>query len=783
MEIEKVAVIGSGVMGSGIAAQVANAGVPVVLMDIVPDSAESRNALAEGAIARLLKQDPAPLMHKRNARLIEPANLEDDLGKLGDCDWIVEAVLEDLHVKNTVYNKINLWKKAGAAVTSNTSTIPLARLLDGMNEDFAAGFFITHFFNPPRYMRLLEIVSGPRTDPATVDAVHRFCDVALGKTVIACRDTPGFIANRVGGYWIQTAINGAMDLGLTVEEADAVGGRPMGVPKTGIFGLMDLVGIDLMPQVAASMMASLAADDPYVRDFREHDLVRRMIESGYTGRKGKGGFYRLNREGGGPVKNSGVKKSGIKEAIDLATGDYAPSRRSELESARAGAKDLRALVEHEDRGGQWAWQVLSNVIGYSAALVPEIADSVADVDAGMRLGYAWKWGPFELADRIGPDYVARRLRNEGREVPALLDRVGDARFYRVEDGRLQVFGMDGVYRPVERPDGVLLLEDIKRASEPIERNGSASLWDIGDGVACFEIHTRMNALDPDVVTLLQKSLKRVEKEFKALVLYNEGTNFSVGANIGLALFAANVGVWPMIEGMIESGQKAMKAMKYAAFPVVAAPSGMALGGGCEMLLHAAAVQAHAETYTGLVEAGVGVVPGWGGCKEMVTRHTLNGKRPAGPMPPVAKAFEHISTAAVAKSAQEARDMLILRDGDGITMNRDRLLYDAKQKALSLIDGYEKPEPVDLSLPGPNGKAALDLAVEGFRLQGKALPHDVTVAGEVATVLTGGDTDVTQTVSEDRLYKLERESFVRLLRTEPTLARIEHMLDTGKPLRN
>ncbi len=778
MEIEKVAVIGSGTMGSGIAAQVANAGVPVVLMDIVPEGAESRNALAEGAIARLLKQDPAPLMHKRNARLIEPANLEDDLGKLRDCDWIVEAVLEDLGVKNTVYNKIKLYKKPGTAVTSNTSTIPLARLLDGMDDGFAANFFITHFFNPPRYMRLLEIVSGAQTDPATVDAVRRFCDVALGKTVIACNDTPGFIANRIGGYWIQTAINGAMDLGLTVEEADAVGGRPMGVPRTGIFGLMDLVGIDLMPQVAASMIASLPADDPYVRDFREHDLVRRMIESGYTGRKGKGGFYRLNREGGGPEK-----KSRVKESIDLATGEYAPSRGSELESARAGAKDLRALVEHEDRGGQWAWRVLSNVIGYSAALVPEIADSVADVDAAMRLGYAWKWGPFELADRIGPDYVAGRLRVEGREVPALLDLVGDGRFYRVEDGRLQVFVMDGVYRPVERPDGVLLLEDIERAGEPIERNGSASLWDIGDGVACFEIHTRMNALDPDVITLLQKSLKQVEKEFKALVLYNEGTNFSVGANIGLALFAANVGVWPMIEGMIESGQKAMKAMKYAAFPVVAAPSGMALGGGCEMLLHAAAVQAHAETYTGLVEAGVGVLPGWGGCKEMVTRHTLNGKRPSGPMPPVARAFEHISTAAVAKSAQEARDMLILRDGDGITMNRDRLLYDAKQKALSLIDGYKKPEPVDLSLPGPNGKAALDLAVEGFRLQGKALPHDVTVAGEVATVLTGGDTDVTQTVSEDRLYKLERESFVRLLRTEPTLARIEHMLDTGKPLRN
>ena len=777
MDIKKVAVIGSGVMGSGIAAQVANAGVPVVLMDIVPEGAENRNALAEGAVARLLKQDPAPFMHKRNATLIEPANLDDDLGKLADCDWIVEAVLEDLAVKYTVYNKINLSIKPGAAVTSNTSTIPLARLLDGLDDGlddgFAAGFFITHFFNPPRYLRLLETVSGPRTDPAIVAAVSRFCDIRLGKTVIACNDTPGFIANRIGGYWIQSAINGALDLGLTVEEADAVGGRPMGVPRTGVFGLMDLVGIDLIPQVAASMTASLPPDDPYVRDFREHDLVRRMIETGHTGRKGRGGFYRLNREGGGKVK----------ESLDLATGDYAPSRRSELESARAGAKDLRALVDHPDRGGQWAWRVLSNVIGYSAALVPEIADSVADVDAAMRLGYAWKRGPFELADRLGPAYVAGRLRAEGRDVPALLDTVGDGTFYRVEDGSLQVFGADGAYRPVERPEGVLLLEDIKRASEPIARNGSASLWDIGDGVVCFEVHTRMNALDPDVVTLLQKSLKLVEKEYRALVLYNEGTNFSVGANLGLALFAANVGVWPMIEGMLENGQKAMKAMKYAAFPVVAAPSGMALGGGCELLLHAAAVQAHAETYAGLVEAGVGVLPGWGGCKEMLVRHTRDEARPNGPLPPVARSFEYISTAAVAKSAQEARDMHILRESDGITMNRDRLLYDAKQKGLSLLDGYEKPEPVELSLPGPNGRAALDLAVEGFALQGLALPHDRIVAGEIAAVLTGGATDVTETVSEDRLFALERESFMKLLKTEPTLARIEHMLDTGKPLRN
>ncbi|MGH7006327.1 MAG: enoyl-CoA hydratase/isomerase family protein, partial [Alphaproteobacteria bacterium] len=362
------------------------------------------------------------------------------------------------------------------------------------------------------------------------------------------------------------------------------------------------------------------------------------------------------------------------------------------------------------------------------------------------------------------------LKAEGRKVPALLEKVGAGTFYRVENGTLQQFTPAGKYADVKRPEGVLLLADIKRRSKPIVRNGSASLWDIGDGVACFEIHTKMNAIDNDVADLLSKSLDHVGKNMKALVLYNEGDNFSVGANIGLALFAANVGVWPMIESLIEGGQKAYKRMKYSPFPVVGAPSGMALGGGCEMLLHSAAVQAHAETYTGLVEVGVGVLPAWGGSKEMVARWAAAKKPGNGPMPPIAKAFEMISTAQVAKSAAEARDMLILRPADGITMNRDRLLYDAKQKALALVAaGYKPPQPVELRLPGPGGKAALDLAVEGFRLQGKALPHDAVVSSEVAFVLTGGDTDITEVTTEDKMLALERAGFMKLLRTPATLA--------------
>ena len=775
MNIQKAAVIGAGVMGSGIAAQIANAGVPVVLLDIVPKGANDRSAVAKGAIEKALKTDPAPFMHKNNARLVTAGNLEDDLGQLKDCDWICEVVIERLDIKHDVFRKIEANRKPGSIVTSNTSTIPLAKLAEGMPENFQRDFAITHFFNPPRYMRLLEIVAGPKSRPEAIAALAQFADKRLGKTVIHCKDTPGFVANRIGTMWIQAALNAAMDHGLTVEEADLVAGRPMGFPKTGIFGLLDLVGIDLMPHVGKSMRAHLPASDPVVAEFREGSaaLIEKMIAEGYTGRKGKGGFYRINKEAGR-----------VKESKNLKTGAYAASVKAELESVSPGGKNLQKLVGHPDRGGKFAWDMLAKTLSYAAALVPEIADTIADVDDGMRYGYAWKWGPFELLDKIGPKWFADRLRAEKRPVPALLDKVGAGTFYKVENGKLLQFTPAGAYAEVKRPDGVLLLSDLKRRAKPLFKNGSASLWDLGDGVACFEVHTKMNALDADVTALLEKSIDHVGKSMKAMVIYNEGDNFSVGANIGLALFAANVGVWPMIEGMIEQGQKAMKKLKYASFPTVAAPSGMALGGGCEILLHSSAVQAHAETYTGLVEVGVGVLPGWGGCKEMVTRWSTNKKMPRGPMPGVAKAFELISTAQVAKSAQEAKDMMILRETDGVTMNRDRLLYDAKRKALALAEaGYKPPQPVELRLPGPIGKAALDMAVDGFRRIGKATPHDVTVSAAVATVLTGGKTDVVDLVNEDKLYKLELEGFMSLLKTPATLARIEHMLGTGKPLRN
>ena len=780
MAIERAAVIGAGVMGAGIAAHLANAGVPVLLLDIVPQSAPGsaagRSALAEGAIAKMLKADPAPFMWKRAAGLVTPGNLEDDFDKLADCDWIVEAVLEDPEVKRDLYRRLEGVRKDGSIVSSNTSTLPLKILTEGLPERFAGDFLITHFFNPPRYMALLELVAGDRTRPEAVAEIAAFGDRVLGKGIVHCHDTPGFVANRIGTFWLQCAVVETLDRGLTVEEADAVMGRPLGIPKTGVFSLLDLVGLDLMPKVDASLAKTLPKDDPYQGLRRPFPLLEKLIAEGYTGRKGKGGFYRLN-------KTTGARE---KEAIDLKTGDYAPAGKPSLASVSAARRGgAKALVAHADKGGAFAWAVMSQTLGYAASLVPEIAEDIPSVDRAMRLGYNWKYGPFELLDQLGAKDVAARLKEEGRAVPPLLQKAAEAEgFYRVADGRLQYLTVDGAYANVERGEGVLLLSDVKLKGAPLAKNGSASLWDIGDGVVCLEVHTKLNTIDPEVFKIIGKALEIVPKSHKALVVYNEASHFSAGANLGLAMFAANVGAWPTIEDMVAEGQKVYLALKRAPFPVVAAPSGLALGGGCEILLASDAVQAHAESYIGLVEAGVGVVPAWGGCKELLGRYARDPRRPKGPMPPVAAAFETIGMAKVAKSAFEAKELGFLRATDQVTFNRERLLADAKRRALALVEGYRPPEPLELFLPGPSGKASLAYALRDLYAKGQATDHDMVVAAELAEVLTGGaKADFTAAVSEDAVLKMERAAFMRLVKTPATLARVEHMLETGKPLRN
>ncbi len=767
MAIRKVCIIGAGVMGSGIAAQVANAGVPAVLLDVVPNNATDRNFLGKAALERLQKSEPAPLMSKAAAKLIDIGNIEDDLGKLGECDWIIEAVTEKLVAKQALYKKIDAARKKGSVLSSNTSTLPLHMLMQGMPASMRSDFCITHFFNPPRYMRLLEVVAGPETRPDAVVAVSEFADLMLGKAVVNAKDTPGFIANRIGVFWIQCAVNAARSLGLTVEEADAVMGKPCGFPKSGVFDLLDIVGLDLQPHIDASLRFALPQSDAYVQMPADFPLMRKLIADGFTGRKGKGGFYRLNREGG--------KKE--KQVIDLESGEYRLPSRVALESIAAAKDGLKALVMHPDRGGKFAWAVLSRTLAYAASLVPEIADDIADVDLAMRTGFNWKRGPFQMIDQLGAAWFADKLVEEGIAVPAQVRAAAKAgAFYK---GSEQL-GADGSYKPVARPHGALLLSDIKLKSQPLAKNASASVWDIGDGVACLEFHSKMNSIDPDTLTMAMKAIEVVGKGMKALVIHNEGENFSVGANLGLALFAANIGVWPAIEELVAQGQAVMKAIKFAPFPVIAAPAGMALGGGSEFILHCAGVQAHAELYMGLVEVGVGIIPGWGGCKEMLIRKQGAAN---GPMPAVMGAFEQISLAKVSKSAANAKELQYFRKHDGITMNKDRLLADAKALALKLAENYKPPLPVELRLPGKSGFAALTMAIQSYAQQGLALAHDVTVSTHLAKVLSGDNTDLTEFVSEDRVMELEKREFMKLVKSESTLLRMEAMLETGKPLRN
>jgi 3-hydroxyacyl-CoA dehydrogenase len=629
-------------------------------------------------------------------------------------------------------------------------------------------------------MRLMELVSGKETAPDVTETLARFCDVKLGKGVVRCHDTPGFIANRIGMMWMQAGLNAAEDNGITVEEGDAVAGKVMGFPSTGLFGLFDLVGIDLMPHVSSSMASNLTDTDLYREQYRDSPIIKRLIETGYTGRKGKGGFYRMNKSAGGRVK----------EAVDLKTGEYHVAGKPTFPSLDAALADrktgLKTLLSGDDKGAAFAWGMLSPTFAYSADLVGEIADTLVEVDDGMKLGYGWKFGPFELMDKIGTGWLAEQFKAKGKPVQKLLEIAAGRSFYRVEQGQLQFLGLDSEYHDVKRAEGVLLLQDIKRKSEPLSKNGSASLWDIGDGVVCLEFHSKANSLDPDIMGMIGKALGLIgdgQGKWKALVVANDADNFSVGANLGLVIFAINIAAYDQLEEMLGAGQQVYKALKYAPFPVVSAPAGRALGGGCEITLHSSAVQAHAETYMGLVEVGVGVLPGWGGCKELLARQIANPRLPKGPIPAVAATFQTISTAQVSKSAAEARDLLYLRETDGITMNRDRLLADAKARALSMVEGYKPPKPHEYHLPGPTGRTALNMAVHDFVTAGRATPYDVVVSDAVATVLTGGNTDYTETLTEDDLSTLERKNFIALCKNDGTVDRIEQMLTTGKPLRN
>jgi 3-hydroxyacyl-CoA dehydrogenase len=774
IEIKKVAVIGAGTMGSGIASHLANAGVPVVLLDVVAEGARDRNAIAEDAIRRLLESQPPAFMQRGNAKLITPGNIDDHLELVSDADWIAEAVVERLDVKHALYEKIGAARKIGAMVSSNTSTIPLSRLTENMPETLSRDFCITHFFNPVRYMRLLEIVAGPKTRREVIDTLSRFCDLMLGKGVVPCRDTPGFLANRVGVYALQVGIVEAAEAGLSVEQADALMGRPMGIPKTGVFGLYDLIGLDLMVDVASSLRSALPPEDAFHRVAAGIPLIARLIHRGYTGNKGKGGFYRQRPRDGEPLR----------EAIDLISGEYRPAERPALPAAIAGeSKGLRALVTHDDEFGRFAWRVLAKVLSYAASLIPEVADDPLPVDEAMKLGYSWSKGPFEMMDELGPAWFRKRIEADGMAVPPALERCGEEGFYRAKEARLERLTFSGSYLAVARAPGVIRLGDITRTRSPVASNEAASLWDVGDGVACVEFHTKANALGPDSMALVVEALDIVHDDFRALLFHSDAPHFSVGFNLDFVLAAAKEKAWSRLDAALDAFQSACLACRYAPFPVVAAPAGMSLGGGFEVLLHCDALQVHANTSMGLVETLVGLVPSGGGCKQMLRRWTRDAKGTEGRIRGALQAFAIVGMGKTASSPLEAKPLRFFADHDGLSMNRDRLLAEAKRRALDLAKGYARPDEPSFTALGAKGMDAMEAMLDELDGKGITRPHDLVVGRRLARVLCGGDGKEGETLSEDDLLALEREAFIALCNTAETVARIEHMLSTGRPLRN
>ncbi len=748
--VTAAAVIGAGSMGAGIAAQFANAGVPVLLMDV-------STAAAEAGIARQLKS--GGFMHPGRAALVTPCNTTDDLAKLADVDWIVEAVVENLAIKRELFARVDAVRAPHSVISSNTSTIPLAKLIEGQSERFAHDCLITHFFNPPRVMQLLEVVTGPATSPDAAAWVTAAGTDVLGKTALACRDTPGFIANRIGCFWIALAIIEAINAGLSVEEADAIVGAPFRIPPIGAFGVLDLIGVDLVEHVWGSLQSLLPKSDLlWSYDLGAQPLIQQMIAQKLLGRKSGSGFYRVNRDG--------AKRT--RDILDFATCTYRPERKVALAALTAAGRDLRKLCEQDDTVGRFAWRVLSQLVVYAATVGPDIAGSVADVDLGMRLGYGWAEGPFQIADRAGAAWIAGRLRAAGETVPPLLAKAAEA---------------GGFYAASTAPLPSTPLVRLSRSI--VFDNPSAALHDIGDGVACLEHRTKMNIFDNQVFDAIGVALADVPKHFRALVIGSDHARaFSAGADLGWYLAQVKNSDWAALEAFQIAGQERFLALKYAPFPVVAAAFGLALGGGCEVLLHCHEIVAHAELNVGLPESSVGLIPGWGGCTQMLLRWTRQPGGKRGPLAPASEAFSQILRAKVSSSALEARDMAILRAQDPIVMNRQNLLAAAKARALALADaGVAAKQPDLLYLPGPSGRAAMMVAAQTEHAAGRLSANDLAIAEGLATVMSGGDTDSLTPLTERQVCALEREAVLTVARRPATIARIEHMLATGKPLRN
>jgi 3-hydroxyacyl-CoA dehydrogenase len=787
--IRKAAVLGAGTMGSRIAAHLANAGLPVVLLDIAGDSA-ARSGIAAQSVDGLKKSKPAAFFDPALAARIAIGNFEDDLALLGGCDWVIEAVTENLAIKQSLIEKIVPHLRPDAILTTNTSGIPIASISAQVPEHLRKRFFGTHFFNPPRYMRLVEIIAPPDADPAAVEAVSHFCDLRLGKEVVFARDTPNFIANRIGVFIMLEAVRLMQTEDLTIEEVDALTGTAIGWPRTGTFRLADLVGLDVLAHVASNFAGSHPAEMPI--------FFRTMLERRWLGDKTKKGFYQKQKDDDGKE---------IRLVLDWKTLEYQPAVRPKIPSLEM-AKNSERLADRlpqllagdvkKDKAARFHWQLLSALWNYAADCLPEIADDVASVDRAMKAGFNWEMGPFQLWDAAGVGQTVARMKAAGEPVSANVEPLlasGATGWYRNEGE--ECFDLSRAsYRPVTKAAGIARVANFRSKETLVRHNPGASLVDLGDGVACLELHSKKNAIGEDIVRLVTETLRSdgdAVRNFEAFVISGDADNFSVGANLMQLLLSMQEGEWDDVDFAVRAFQRMTGSIKFCPRPVVVAPFGFCFGGGAEMALHAVRRQVHAELYMGLVEAGVGLLPGGGGCKEM----TLRALDSAGSIPhggrsdsveaveALRRNFETVAMAKVSTSAMEARRLCLLSHADGVTMNRERLVNDAKQLAREIANsGYAPPVPrTDIAAPGENMLATLKLGVHLMR-QGEFISdHDVKVANRVAYVLCGGAVTPGTPVSEQYLLDLEREGFLSLCGEKKTQERIAFTLKTGKPLRN
>ncbi|HLM02189.1 MAG TPA: 3-hydroxyacyl-CoA dehydrogenase/enoyl-CoA hydratase family protein [Pyrinomonadaceae bacterium] len=801
LRIGKAAVLGAGTMGAGIAAHLANAGIPTLLLDIAPreltpeeeaegatlESAQVRNRIVKSLFEAAKKLKPAPFMLSDNAALISIGNFADDLARIKDCDFVIEAVVENLEIKHRIFAEVEKHRKPGAIVASNTSGIPISSIAEPFSDDFKAHFLGIHFFNPPRYMKLVEVISTSWTKPEIACSVFGFLDERLGKGVVPAKDRPNFIANRIGVFSMMATIHEMIRMNLTPTEVDQITGKAIGHASSATFRTSDLVGLDVTAHVVNNLYPAIPEDEDR-EVFVLPDLIKTLLEKKLLGDKTKGGFFKKSTDAEG--------KREILE-LDLSTFEYKPQTKTKfasLDAARA-VEDLNArlktLVWGKDKVGEFLWNTSSRISRYAARRVPEIADTIVEIDDAIKWGFGWEIGVFEAWDAIGVAESVERMKAENKAVPANVEAMlaaGAKTFYKEENGSRYFFDFaTNAYKPIPAKQGVIILKSYKDQGRIIRKNSAATLLDIGDGVACLEFHSKMNAIGSDTMQMMKYAVEEVETNCTGLVIGNQGGNFSAGANLPLLLLAAQEEEWDDINLMIHTFQQANMRLRYSPKPVVVAPFGLTLGGGCEISLHGDRVRAAAETYMGLVEVGVGLIPGGGGTKEMTLRAMDSAKRTpdADAFAFIRKNFELLGMGKVAASAQEARAWGFLRNEDSISMNKDRLIADAKQVVIDLSkEGYVQPQPrADIPALGESGLATLKLGLHMMKRGGYISDHDQLIGTKLAKVMCGGDLNHQTYVSEQYLLDLEREAFLSLCGERKTQERIGYMLKTGKPLRN